>query len=258
VGYWRDSIESNRQSARVDGDRTPNSPHAYDYMVYAHLQLGQQREAQEIVEEAVKNPARIDHPATAYAYAAMPARLALERAAWKEAAVLELFPSADSYPWKKYTFAEAVNAYARGLGAGMSGEAVAARAQAARLDALREQTKVAYWGEQIAIQAEVVRGLALRAEGNMAQALSILQAASAREDATEKHVVTPGPIVPAREVLAYVRLEAGDPKTALRDFESVLKREPNRYRAIAGAAQAAERLGDATKAKRFAARLPGV
>jgi Tfp pilus assembly protein PilF len=258
VGAWKESIEANRASARAGGDKSFDKWHAYDYMVYAHLQLGQQREAQEIVEEAVKNPARIDHPATAYAYAAMPARLALERAAWKEAAVLELFPSADSYPWKKYTFAEAVNAYARGLGAGMSGEAVAARAQAARLDALREQTKVAYWGEQIAIQAEVVRGLALRAEGNMAQALSILQAASAREDATEKHVVTPGPIVPAREVLAYVRLEAGDPKTALRDFESVLKREPNRYRAIAGAAQAAERLGDATKAKRFAARLPGV
>jgi Tfp pilus assembly protein PilF len=258
VGAWKESIEANRASARAGGDKSFDKWHAYDYMVYAHLQLGQQREAQEIVEEALKNPARIDHPATAYAYAAMPARLALEKAAWKEAAGLELFPAADSYPWKKYTFAEAVNAYARGVGAGMSGEAAAARAQATRLDALREQTKVAYWAEQIAIQAEVVRGLALRAEGDRAQALSVLKAAAAREEATEKHVVTPGPIVPAREILAYVLLEAGDAKTALRDFESVLKREPNRYRAIAGAARAAERLGDAAKARRYAARLPGI
>jgi hypothetical protein len=257
VGAWKESIESNAASARAGGDKSFDKWHAYDYMVYAHLQLGQHKEARAIVDEALKNPARVDHPATAYAYAAMPARLALERAAWKEAAGLELF-AANDFPWKKYTFAEAVNAYARGVGAALSGDAGAAGEQAARLDKLREATKLPYWAEQIAIQAEVVRGLALRAEGDKAKALATLRDAAKREDATEKHVVTPGPIVPAREVLAYVQLEDGDAKAALRDFESVLKREPNRYRALAGAAQAAERAGDAKKAKQYAARLPAV
>ncbi|HSA89546.1 MAG TPA: hypothetical protein VLF42_06550 [Burkholderiales bacterium] len=255
VGAWKESIASNAASARAGGDKSFDKWHAYDYMVYAHLQLGQRKEAAAIVEDALKNPARIDHPATAYAYAAMPARLALERAAWKEAAGLELF-AAGEFPWKKYTFAEAVNAYARGIGAAMSGDAAGARAQAERLDRLREATKLPYWAEQVAIQAEVVRGLALRAEGDKAKALATLRAAAKREEATEKHVVTPGPIVPAREVLAYVQLEDGNAKAALADFESVLTREPNRYRALAGAAQAAERAGDAKKAKQYAARLP--
>ena len=116
VGAWRESIEANRVSARIGGDKSFDKWHAYDYMVYAHLQLGEHRAAREVVGDALGNPVRIDHAATAYAYAAMPARLALERGAWKEAAALELFPPADSFPWKKYTFAEAINAYA-GIGA---------------------------------------------------------------------------------------------------------------------------------------------
>jgi len=250
VGAWRESIEANRASARIGGDKSFDKWHAYDYMVYAHLQLGEHRAAREVVDDALKNPARIDHPATAYAYAAMPARLALERGAWKEAVGLELFPSADAFPWKKYSFAEAVNAYARGIGAAMSGDAATARAQAARLDALHSSTKLPYWAEQISIQAEVVRGLALRAEGASARALEVLEKAAAREDATEKHAITPGPIVPARELLATVKLELGDAQSALADFKSVLEREPNRYRALAGAAKAAELAGSSSRTLR--------
>jgi len=250
VGAWRESIEANRASARIGGDKSFDRWHACDYMVYAHLQLGEHDAARAVVEDALRSPARIDHPATAYAYAAMPARLALERGAWKEAAALELFPPAETFPWKKYTFAEAVNAYARGIGAAMSGDAAAARAQAARLDALHSSTRLPYWAEQISIQAEVVRGLALRAEGASARALEVLEKAAAREDATEKHVVTPGPIVPAREVLAYVKLELGDAQAALADFRSVLEREPKRYRAEAGAARAAELAGSSSRTRR--------
>ncbi len=253
VGAWRESIESNRTSAQAGGDKSFDKWHAYDYMVYAHLQLGEHEAARGVVDEALKNPARIDHPATAYAYAAMPARLALERAAWKEAATLELVPD---FPWKKYTFAEAVNAYARGIGAAMSGDAALARAQVERLGKLREATKLPYWAEQIAIQAEVVKGLALLADGDAKQALATLRAAAKREDATEKHVVTPGPLVPAREMLAYVLLDKGEAKAALREFEAVLAKEPNRLRALAGAAQAAERSNNRKKAKEYASKLP--
>ncbi len=256
VGAWRESIESNRASARAAGDKGFDKWHAYDYMVYAHLQLGEHDAAREVVAEALKNPARIDHPATAYAYAAMPARFALERAAWKDAAALELFPPANDFPWQKYTFAESVNAFARGIGAAMSGEAPAARAEVERLEKLRATTGVPYWAEQIAIQAEVVKGLALVAEGDDKQALAVLRAAAKREDASEKHVVTPGPIVPAREVLAYVLLEKGEAKAALREFESVLEREPNHLRALAGAVQAAERAKNHRKAKEYSGKMP--
>jgi Tfp pilus assembly protein PilF len=254
VGAWKESIESNRESVRVSGHKSFDTWHAYDYMVYAHLQLGQHRAAREVVAEALNHPARVDHPATAYAYAAMPARLAIERAAWNEAASLPLF-AADAFPWKKYTFAEAINAYARGIGAALSGDAAAARVQAARLDTLRGATKLPYWAEEIGIQAEVVRGLAFCAEGNRKTCADTLRAAAAREDNSEKHVVTPGRLLPAREMLAYIELESGDAAAALRDFETVLERDPNRLRAFAGAARAAERAGDAKKARSYSRRL---
>ena len=258
VGYWRDSVESNRQSARIDGDKTLNSPHAYDYMVYAQLQLVQDRRAAEVLAHARGVATKADHIAAAYAYAAMPARIALERGAWADAAKLTLDPAAEAYPWKKYPQSEAVNAFARGVGAAMSGDAAAAQIEVVRLRALRDtatERKIGYWAEQIDIQAEVVRGLASCAAGKSDECVATLRAAADREDATEKHVVTPGPIVPAREVLAVVLLKDGKAVEALQGFESVLTREPNRYRAVAGAMQAAERAGDAKKAQAFAERV---
>jgi hypothetical protein len=258
VGYWADSVESNRQSAKVDGDKTVNSPHAYDYMVYAMLQLAQDRAAERVLAHARGVSPKPDHVAAAYAYAAMPARLALERGAWPEAAQLSLEPAPEAYPWKKYPQSEAINAFARGVGAAMNGDAGAARSEVVRLQALRDAAaglKITYWAEQIDIQAEVVRGLAACAEGKTNECLVILRAASDREDATEKAAVTPGPILPAREVLATVLLKAGKPGDALREFEAFLVKEPNRYRAFAGALQAAEGVGDRTKAALFATRI---
>jgi hypothetical protein len=258
VGHWRESVESNRQSARVDGDRSLNSPHAYDYMVYAQLQLAQDKAAAEVLSQAGRVASKPDHIAAAYAYAAMPARLALERGAWAEAARLPLEPAADAYPWKKYPQAEAVNAFARGIGAAMSGDAPAAGAEVARLQSLRDTAKdrkIGYWAEQIDIQAEVVRGLARCASGKADECAAILRAAADREDATEKHAVTPGPLLPAREVLAMVLLKEAKVADALRGFEAVLTKEPNRYRAVAGAMQAAERAGDTKKAAAYAERV---
>lgn len=258
VGFWKDSVESNRQSARVDGDRTANSPHAYDYMVYAQLQLGQDKAASDVLAHAVGVANKVDNLAGAYAYAAMPARLALERGLWAEAAKLPLVPAAEAYPWKKYPQAEALNAFARGLGAAMSRDAAAAGVEVARLQALRDaakEMKIAYWADQIDIQAEVVRGLASIAGGKKDEGLAILRAAADREDASEKHVVTPGLLVPAREVLALVLLNEAKAAEALRDYDTVLTKEPNRYRAFAGGMQAAERAGDRKKAAFFAERL---
>ena len=257
LGYWQESIEANRASAKAASDLVFDGHHASDYMVYAHLQLAQDGAAQVAFGQSRAKKA-VDNFAAAYAYAAMPARLALERDDWKMAAALPLDPGADAYPWKKYPQSEAVNAFARGIGAARSGDAKAARVEQARLQALRDaakEAKINYWAEQIDIQADVVGSLALCAEGKSQDCVDALSKAAAREDATEKHVVTPGPILPARELLADTYFAIEKPREALRDYEAVLVKEPSRFRAIAGAMQAADRAGDREKAKRFAVEL---
>lgn len=258
VGAWKESVEANAVSARSDSAQGPNSLHAFDYMVYAHLQLGQEAAARKVMHEAFSITKKADHFASAYAYAAIPARLALERGAWADAAALELAPAADTYPWNKYPQAEAVNAFARGVGAAAGKDSAKALAEATRLQQLRDAAtalKLGYWAEQIDIQSAIVRGLATLAAGETNNGIEMLRQAATREDATEKHVVTPGPILPARELLANALLENGKPVDALREFESVLAKEPNRFRATFGAALAAEQSGDIRKARQFHAKV---
>ena len=248
VGAWKESIESNAASAKAGTDKTFDKWHAYDYMVYAHLQLGQDAAARKIIHDAQTIPTKVDNFPIAYAYGAMPARVALERGAWAEAAKLELTPAPSAFPWNKHPQAEAVNAFARGVGAAATKNAAQARAEVARLLKLRDAA-TGYWAGQIEIQSEVVRGLATIAEGKTDEGIEILRQAAVREDATEKHVVTPGPLLPAREVLANALLDAGKPADALREYETVLTKEPNRLRATGGAGLAAERSGDKQKAR---------
>jgi hypothetical protein len=254
VGHWKESIESNRASGEVDGGSSYNSHHAADYKVYAHLQLAQDHAAEAVVED-LKFADEADHFAAAFAYAAMPARIALEAGDWERAMALELEPAADAYPWEKYPHAEAINAFARGVGAARAGDAEAAEAQRARLEELRGATGPAYWVEQVDIQADIVGALALCAEDRPEECIEALREAAAREDATEKHVVTPGPILPAREILADILLEHEHAEEALAEYEAVLVKEPSRYRALAGAAEAAETAGDHETARRHAAHL---
>jgi tetratricopeptide (TPR) repeat protein len=254
VGAWKDSVAANTMSATSDKASGPNTLHAYDYMVYAHLQMGQDKAAQAVTEKAAAFEKRPDHFAAAYAFAAIPARVALERGNWAAAAKLPLTPAAGGYPWAKYPQAEAANAYARALGAAALRDAPAVAAELGRLEALRaraEELKLGYWVEQIGIQESVVRGFAAFKAGQVDPGLTGLRQAAAREDASEKHVVSPGPLLPAREVLASALLERGDFAGALREFETVLSKEPNRLRAMAGAAVAAERAGDVAKARDY-------
>jgi len=258
VGYWKDSVESNRASVEAAKGTGPNGIHGFDYMTYAYLQMGQDSKAAGVWTQAKKAPSYPDNFAVAYGMAAMPARLALERGAWSEAAALPMSPATDAYPWAKHPQAEAVNAYARGIGLAYMGDAAGAREQVKRLRELRDAAaaaKFGYWVEQIDIQAEVVRGLASCADGNRDECMQILAKASAREDATEKHVVTPGPLVPAREVLAGVELKAGMAREALADYEAVLTREPNRLHAVAGAARAAQLAGEQARAADYYRRV---
>ena len=254
VGAWPASVAANTASANADTASGPNALHAYDYMTYAHMQMGQDRAAQAVRERAQAIVKRPDHFAAAFAYGAIPARLALERGDWAAAAALPLTPAADAYPWAKYPQAEASNAYARGLGAAALRDTAATASELERLARLRDRAvelKIGYWAEQIAIQIEVVRHFAAFKTGQVDAGLAGLQQAAEREDASEKHVVTPGPLLPAREVLAGALLERGDAAGALREFESVLRKEPNRLRAMAGAALAAERSGNKQRASEY-------
>ncbi len=157
-------------------------------------------------DSAIAIAKRPDNFAAAYAYAAIPARLALERGDWAAAAKLPLTPAADAYPWAKYPQAEAGNAYARALGAAALRDAAAVdgrtRAPGSACATRPASCKIGYWVEQIGIQIDVVRGLAAFKAGQTETGIAGLRKAADREDATEKHVVTPGPMLPAREVLA--------------------------------------------------------
>jgi hypothetical protein len=254
VGAWNESVTANTASAKADTATGPNTLHAYDYMTYAYLQMGQDRAAQGVRDSATAIAKRPDNFPAAYAYAAIPARLVLERGDWAAAAKLPLTPAASVYPWAKYPHAEAGNAYARALGAAALRDTAATEAETARLVRLRDaanELKIGYWVEQIGIQIDVVRGFAAFKAGQVDAGIAGLQKAADREDASEKHAVTPGPLLPAREVLASALLERGDAAGALREFESVLRKEPNRLRSMAGAAVAAERAGDAAKARDY-------
>lgn len=252
LGEWQASIDANIASAAAA--RRVGQPvdelHASDYLIYAYLQTAQDTAANHIVESADEIFLRFDpkvlisgagSPATAYfAHAAIPARFALERRAWADAARLEPTPS-------PFPQADAITYFARGLGAAHLGDRATARSAIETLGQSRDklnETKETYWANQVEIQRqEVVAWLAL-VEGKPKDALAGLRTAAALEDQTEKSAVTPGPLAPAREQLGDLLLELKQPSAALKEFESTLVKEPNRFRTLYGAAEAARLSGD--------------
>jgi tetratricopeptide (TPR) repeat protein len=254
VGSWQESIASNGASARAAkaGKEPHDQLHAMDYQVYAHLQLAQDGEARAVMEDmiAIKgyNPAVRTGP---YAVAASQARYMIERGDWSGAAGLQLQPS-------RFGYVDAITHFARALGAARSGNLAGAHRDIAQLAELRErlqQAKDAYWSEQVHIQWQVATAWLLNAESKHAEALNAMSAAADLEDQTEKSIVTPGPLVPAREFYGAMLLERGLAKEALAAFEATLTKEPNRLGAMIGAAQAAERLGDAAMARLYYAAV---
>jgi len=255
-GFWQESIDSNRASAAAARNHF-DQLHAMDYLAYAYLQMAQDLTAKRVLDEAIAiQKINVEHFVPGYALAAIPARYTLERSRWADTASLSL-PASD-FPWSRYPQAEAVFVFARALGAARSGNAAGARKDIARLEVLRDAliaAKQGYWAEQVEIQRQVAAAWVARAEGKHQEALQLMRAAADREDATEKHPVTPGPIVPARELLGEMLLELGDPRQALKEFEASHRVEPNRFKGLYGAARAAELSGDREKARTYYASL---
>ena len=219
-----------------------------DYLVYAYLQLGQDKKAGDVVE-AMNAVTGFTETAIAgpYARAASPARYAVERGDWKSAAALEVRPS----PLPQV---QAMTYFARAVGAARSGDPAAAKADIAKLVELHDklvQAKDAYWAVQVDIQRQIATAWVLYAEGKRDEALSAMSAAADAEDKTEKHPVTPGVPKPARELYGLMLLDGGNAKEALSAFEATLKKEPNRLGAFAGAATSAEKTGNKAKAREY-------
>jgi tetratricopeptide (TPR) repeat protein len=242
LGLWDESIASNLASAdkaRSYTDRVMpgavafDELHAIDYLVYAYLQQGQLEKAQALVERtaAVKKLDNGNHFAGAYAIGAVPARFALERQDWRGATTLVVPTVVD---WQKVPYAEANIHFARAVGASRAGELAIAREAIARLEAIRQvllDQNNAYWADQVEIQRRAAAAWLAQANKDSTAALQMMRSAADLEATTEKHPVTPGAILPAREQLAEMLIDAGHTDEALAEIQKVLRDAPHRRNA---------------------------
>ena len=258
VGHWEDSIATNLASA--EAARKASSPaevlHAFDYQVYAYLQTAQDGSAKRVFSElktlvGTVNTAEQYGQVGYYADAAIPARIALERGAWSEAAAL---PTRTT----NFAFIDAISHFARAVGAARSGNPTAARADAARLIDLRTALVKAndtYWAQQVQIQHTGALAWIAFADKRTDEAVRLMKEAADVEDSTDKSAISPGPIAPAREMLGEMLIELKRASDALTELEAVMKKEPNRFRTYYLAGRAASAAGDQVKAARYFSEL---
>ena len=261
VGMWDASIASNLASVAVAKEYTEKSkldgvlagvPHAYDFMEYAYLQLGQDAKAKALIEENAAIQ-KVVGPQLAgrMAQAAVPARYMLERQDWRGAAQLK--PLGFDIPP-----AEAVTHFARALGAARIGDVAAAQADVAKLIEIRaglEKANQSYWAGQVEIQVLAAQAWIAQAQGKLEEALKFMRAAADLEDSSEKHVAMENRFYPMRELLGDLLMEQGQAGEALKTYEASMKNARERLRGFYGAAKAAEALGDKQKATTYFTEL---
>jgi tetratricopeptide (TPR) repeat protein len=245
MGKWEETVSWNIRSAEsakrqpVNGQTSLHYPHALDYMMYGYLQLGDEAKARETLEavRAIDDAQPVF--AAAYGIAAPQARYYLEQGKWEEAAQLAPRQPA-ALPWENFPAAEALFAYARGLGAARSGDLDLAKAERQKLEgyvaALRDGGD-AYWAAMTEALSKAVAGWILHAEGRTQRALALLSEAADLEDSMDKHPITPGEVLPVRELYGEMLTLEGRVEEAAKAFEASLRRTPNRRNAVAGLEQ---------------------
>lgn len=269
LGLWDECINSNlvsvssaqcyAQTAGIKG-HWDEELHGLDYLMYGYLQKGQNDLAKKQLDYLVT--IKEIHPASpkvVYSFAAIPARWVLENKNWKDAAALEGFNA--NFDWKKFPWENAIVHFARLMGAAHTGDISAANSELNTLNKLRDellQRKDAYKANQVAIQATSGEAWIRFAEGKHAEALKLMMLAADMEDKTEKSPVTPGEVLPARELLGDMYMQLNNPSKALEAYEEDLKRHNNRFNGLYGAALAAERSGNLAKAKLYFNQLIGI
>jgi hypothetical protein len=266
LGMWDRSIDSNQATLVVarqyaernfpPGVTNAAAPHSLDFMEYAYLQQGRDREALGLVKdtEAIQR-LNVTFLAQATGLAAVPVRYALERGAWAEAEVVEIRPTT-------FPYAEAVGRFGRAVGAARLGgpeHQAKARVEIDRMKELRAayllKPDQAYWADQTEILIQAASGWLARAQGADTEALYLLRSAADLEDATEKNVAMENRILPVREQLAFLLLELGQAEAALAEFQVSMQATPNRLRGFYGAARAAEMAGHPGIARRYQEQL---
>ncbi len=262
LGMWPDTITSNLASAQAAREHAMHTHpgttafdmlHASDYLAYAYLQIGEDEKVRQLIDELSRTRALDgENAAGYYALAAVPARFALERRRWSDAAALSVAPA--DFPWERYPYAEALTHFARAVGAARGGEPARAHADIERLRQLSQKlldAKNTYWANQVDVQLHAAEGWIAHAEGRNDDAAALLGSAADLEDSVDKSPITPGSLLPAREMLGDFLLETNQPQKALQAFERSLKDSPNRLNGISGAARAAQLAGDREKARTY-------
>jgi hypothetical protein len=252
LGMWQESIQSNQAAVGV----AKNYVHAMDFMVYAYLQMAQDRQAERVMNESIAlqqagGSALLRSPTgallTVYtAYAAIPARYAIERDAWVEATALELQPKSPA--------ADAITRFTRAMGFARLGDPARARKEISALQLLQNElieSRQEYWAGQVEIQRQAASAWVGLAEGNKTEALRLMRTAADLEDGSEKHVAMENRLWPMRELLGELLLELNEPALALKEFETSLAESRNRLRGFYGAARAAQMTGEGHKAAMF-------
>ena len=259
LGRWEDSIRSNAAAVKASRDYAARNfpgttfaqePHAQDFMAYAHLQLGQTREANRIVEElaAITKFSGARNYGRDTGQVAPAARYVLERAAWSEALALPV--KADAY-----AYAQAIPRFVRAVGAAKLGKPDVAKDEIVQLQALGKAAENSYWSEQVHVLVLAASAWQAQAAGQSEEAIKLMRAAADLEDSTEKHVAMENRLYPMREMLGDMLREAGQPAAALQAYETSLHAMPNRLRGFHGAAKAASAAGDTAKAREYFGKL---
>jgi tetratricopeptide (TPR) repeat protein len=264
MGMWEESIKANQAALAAANDyaaknypdaTNPAALHSMDFMEYAYLQLGKDKQAKAIADQAAAVK-KIQTPgmtmSTDNALAAVPARYALERGDWARAAILEPHPGLSGY-------AGAITYFVRTIGALKTGDSEGARQDIDRLKELYAsyagKPDEAYWASQTQVLFQAASAWLTLKQGEKDRALVLMRAAVDLDESSEKNVAMENRLVPMRELLGYMLLEIGQPKQALAEFEASLKAKPNRLRGYYGAAKAAEAAGDRATARTFYGKL---
>lgn len=250
LGLWKESAAFNARSAAAvlaqseDGDTiVDHYPHAIDYAVYARLQAGEVDAALALLDELAQHPNLQDIFGSAYATAAAAARVPLETDDWAGAAALpvEMNPA---ITWDRFPQAVAMRWFARGIGAARSGDIAAAMEASAQLtdlrDVMSERGGMGYWITLADAQIGAIGAWTALAEGDEGKARDLMTRAAEAEDAVGKAPVTPGHVLPARELLGDLLMKLGDPEAAASAYDTALKQSPNRARSLKGLAAATD------------------
>lgn len=266
LGLWDECIQSNRasvsaaqcyaQAAGMKG-HWDEELHGLDYLVYAYLQKGESDSAKKQLDylKTIRDVEPVNFK-VAYAFAAIPARYVLETKRWAEAAHLQVTPA--HFPWQNYPWQAAIIHFTRSLGNARIGNLPEASRELAQVRSLQQillKKKDVYKASQVGIQLYTAQAWLQLKQGHTQQALALMEQAANLEDKTQKHPVTPGEVLPARELLGDMLLQVGKPAEALTAYERTLQTHPNRLNALYGARQAATAIQDNQKANAYAAQL---